>query len=129
MHIRSSWLFVVIAVFSISSTVTSQTSKSNALPKPSKKALKACAALKGVSTDFPRLPSLDKYAISPIVRFDVMENGEVSHVVLERSSGSPEADAALIEGIRQWKYKPQPGCGTRGSLMSVAINLSTQSIP
>jgi TonB family protein len=46
----------------------------------------------------------------PQVAFVVNEDGSVSSIKILKGTGSAKVDAALIQSIQAWKYKPQPGC-------------------
>jgi len=68
--------------------------------------------------DFTRLNRFPKVA------YVVDENGSVSHVRILKGSGSAKVDAGLVKSIREWKYKPQPGC-TFDLSMGVVIDIGS----
>ena len=52
---------------------------------------------------------------SPTVAFNITENGKVEGLALKRSSGVRAYDQAIMKAVKQWTYKPAPGCGVRES--------------
>jgi len=40
------------------------------------------------------------------LRFEVLPNGRVGAVQIDRSAGHPDLDQAAIEAIRQWRFEP-----------------------
>jgi TonB family protein len=53
----------------------------------------------------------ESYTGAPVLRVNIEENGETSHIQLLQSSGIRRLDAMLVSGARQWKYASRPGCG------------------
>jgi TonB family protein len=71
---------------------------------------------------FKLLPN-ESYKRSPIVKYQIQEDGTVAHVVLSRSSGVADIDKKVVGAIADWKYKPRPaGCGTVDTDISVTID-------
>ncbi|HKH98997.1 MAG TPA: TonB family protein [Candidatus Sulfotelmatobacter sp.] len=70
--------------------------------------------------------SFKGYKRSPIVTFDVDESGTVRNARIKRSSGALAADQLALAEVRQWKYKPLPGCGIAESKALVTIDFSSQ---
>ena len=66
----------------------------------------------------------ESYKRSPIVKFLINENGEVTEPTISRSSGIADIDKKLIDAVARWKYKPRPsGCGVIENEMAVTIDL------
>jgi protein TonB len=40
------------------------------------------------------------------LRFEVLPNGRVGSVQVDRSAGHPDLDQAAVEAIRQWRFEP-----------------------
>jgi TonB family protein len=53
----------------------------------------------------------ESYNGAPVLRVNIEENGETSHIQLLQSSGIRRLDAMLVSGARQWKYASRRGCG------------------
>jgi TonB family protein len=71
---------------------------------------------------FKILPK-ETYKRSPIVKFQIQEDGTVSAVAITRSSGVADIDKKLRASVARWKYKPRPaGCGVIETEMSVTID-------
>lgn len=64
------------------------------------------------------------YKRSPIVSFEVDEQGKIQNVTIKRRSGSAAADDLALNFVRHWKYKPRPGCGTLESHALVTIDFT-----
>jgi len=90
------------------SAVTSETS-------PLREQSGKCAVkiLKRLDVKFPDnlIHSGESYNGAPVLRINIEENGETSHIQLLQPSGIRRLDAMLVSNVRQWKYAPRPGCG------------------
>lgn len=64
----------------------------------------------------------EKYKNSPVVAFQIQESGEVTNVVLKRSSGVANIDAHALASIRGLKFNKRPGCGVVESQGDVLIH-------
>ena len=64
----------------------------------------------------------DGFKRSPIVSFEVDEAGTLSRLKIKRRSGSQAADELALAWVREWKYKPRPGCGVLQSEVLVTID-------
>jgi len=53
----------------------------------------------------------ESYSGAPVLRVNIEENGETSHIQLLQTSGIRRLDAMLVSNVRQWKYAPRSGCG------------------
>jgi len=69
----------------------------------------------------------EKYRNAPIVAFDIDPVGNVKNLRLVSSSGIKDIDTKLLEAVGQWRYEPQPGCGTGSIEMSVSIHFDPHS--
>jgi protein TonB len=38
--------------------------------------------------------------------FEVLQNGRVGNVQIERSAGHPDLDEAAVEAIKKWRFEP-----------------------
>jgi len=76
---------------------------------------------------FKTLPN-ESYKGSPIIRYEIQEDGTVSNAVITRQSGLADIDKKFLDAISRWKFKPRPaGCGVMETEMSVTIDwASTQ---
>jgi TonB family protein len=70
--------------------------------------------------------TFEGYKRSPIVTFEIDESGTVSRTKIKRTSGSRSADQLALDEVRQWKFKPLPGCGIVQSEALVTIDFSSQ---
>ena len=50
------------------------------------------------------------YKGSPVLSFQINEDGSVSNVKIIRSSGVRDIDKQTVKTIRGWKYELRPGC-------------------
>ena len=65
----------------------------------------------------------ESYKQSPIIKYQVQEDGTVSNITLTRSSGVADIDKKLRDAIARWEFKPRPvGCGTIETEMVVTID-------
>jgi TonB family protein len=69
--------------------------------------------LKRPDVKFPDnlIHSGESYNGAPVLRVNIEENGETSHIQLLQPSGIRRLDAMLLSNVRQWKYAPRLGCG------------------
>jgi TonB family protein len=86
---------------------------------PKKSVPPECTKLIRVHGSFPKLKGTVKflpkesYKQSPIIKYQVHEDGTVSNITLTRSSGVTDIDKRLRDAIAGWEFKPRPvGCGT-----------------
>jgi TonB family protein len=70
---------------------------------------------------FTFLPN-ESYKRSPIVKFQINEDGTVSNTKIVRSSGVADIDKKVAAVVSSWKYLPGPGCPVIDSEMSVTID-------
>lgn len=48
----------------------------------------------------------ESYRRSPIVKYEIEEDGTVTNAALGRSSGVADIDKKVVDAIANWKYKP-----------------------
>ena len=89
------------------SAVTSETS-------PLREQLGKCTVkiFKRPNLKFPDnlIHSGETYNGTPVLRINIEESVETSHIQLLQRSGIRRLDAMLVSNVRQWKYAPRPGC-------------------
>jgi hypothetical protein len=90
------------------SAVTSETS-----PLREQSGKCAVKVLKRADLKFPDniIHPGESYTGAPLLRINIEENGETSHIQVLQSLGIRRLDAMLVSGARQWKYASRPGCG------------------
>jgi TonB family protein len=64
----------------------------------------------------------ESYKRSPVLKFEIKEDGTVTSIRITRSSGVTDIDRKVTAALRNWKYKPRPGCGTVESETTVTID-------
>jgi TonB family protein len=75
-----------------------------------------CAKTIRVHGSFPTgpfeiLPN-ESYKRSPIIHYEIHEDGTVSNAAVTRTSGVADIDRKLLDAFSRWKFKPRPaGCG------------------
>jgi len=67
-----------------------------------------------------RLPG-ESFRHSPVIAFEIKEDGSISNLRLVRSSGIKDLDKKTMAAVAVWKYKPRPGCGLIESEMTVTV--------
>jgi TonB family protein len=96
--------------------------------EPQKKSVPPeCAKLIRLHGSFPKGPfkflPKESYKGSPLIKYQIQEDGTVSDVLLSRSSGVADIDKKILNAVVRWKYKPRPaGCGIIETEMSVTID-------
>jgi len=71
---------------------------------------------------FKFLPK-ESYKRSPLVKYQIQEDGGVSDATITHSSGVADIDKKFLDAVAHWKYKPRPaGCGVIENEMSVTID-------
>jgi TonB family protein len=64
----------------------------------------------------------ETYRNSPVVKFEILESGEIAHPVLKRSSGVAEVDNYAMKSVQELKFNKRPGCGVIESNMDITID-------
>ena len=64
----------------------------------------------------------EKYVHAPVVSFLITEDGTVHNVKLKRGTGVKKLDEHIVRYVREWKYKPMPGCEGVETTTSVLIH-------
>jgi TonB family protein len=64
----------------------------------------------------------ESYTGSPMVKYDIGEDGSVSNARISRSSGVADIDKKIRAALLGWKFKPRPGCGKIEAEGSVTID-------
>jgi TonB family protein len=87
----------------------------------------SCTKVVRVHGAFPKGPfkklSNETYTRSPMVKYQIEEDGKVTNAMLIRSSGVASIDKAVVDAMGRWKYQPRPkGCGQIETEMSVTID-------
>src|SRR5271170_2540111 len=67
-----------------------------------------CAKLIRVRGSFPNGPFKflpeESYKRSPLIKYQIQEDGTVSDALVSRSSGVVDIDREVLEAIENWKY-------------------------
>jgi len=100
--------------------------KKEPLTKEQKEYSKRCPLImagKWHDLTIKQLRSGEHYQQHPIVSYKIGEDGSVTHVRLERSSGVPRIDKDFVEQTALNRYKPRrAGCGVIETKMSLTID-------
>jgi TonB family protein len=65
----------------------------------------------------------ESYKRSPLIKYQIKEDGTVSNAIVTRSSGVADIDKKILDAVARWKYKPRPvGCAVVDNEMSVTID-------
>ena len=67
-------------------------------------------------------PGEKSTGFSPIIAYQILDTGEVTHAYVKRSSGIADIDTHALTWIRGTKYNPRPGCGVIESQAGVSID-------
>jgi len=71
---------------------------------------------------FKFLPK-EPYRGSPLIKYQIQEDGTVSEATIIRSSGVADIDKRVLNAVTRWKYKPRlVGCGVIETEVSVTID-------
>jgi TonB family protein len=63
----------------------------------------------GPAAPYKFLPN-ESYRQSPVIKFQINEDGSVSNARLVRSSGVKDIDKKVLKAVSSWKYEAVPGC-------------------
>src|SRR5579863_7448414 len=104
-------IVVVLLTLGLATVCWGQDAKKKSVPSECTKTIR-------VHGSFPKwgtikyLPN-EAYKRSPIIKYQIQEDGTVSNVTLNRSSGVADIDKKLRDAVARWEFKPRPvGCGT-----------------
>ena len=64
----------------------------------------------------------EKYIHAPVVTFFIAKDGTVHDVKLKQRTGAKQLDEYMVRYVRQWKYKPIPGCQGVETTRSILIH-------
>jgi len=65
----------------------------------------------------------EEYKTTPVIRFEILESGEIRNAILTRSSGVADTDNAVLTSIKNIRYEERPpGCGILESQATVNID-------
>jgi TonB family protein len=64
----------------------------------------------------------ETYNNSPVVAFEILESGEITHAVLKRSSGVTEVDNYALKSVQELKFNKRPRCGVIESNLDITID-------
>lgn len=71
-----------------------------------------CTKMIRVHGSFPKGPfkflPKESYKGSPLIKYQIQEDGTVSGTILIRSSGVADIDKEVLDAVARWKYKPRP---------------------
>jgi TonB family protein len=86
-----------------------------------------CTKVIRVNGSFPKGPFTflpkESYKGSPLIKYQIQEDGSVSDAKIARGSGVVDIDKKVLDAVAHWKYKPRAvGCGTIEIEMSVTID-------
>ena len=63
------------------------------------------------------------YKHSPVVAYEILESGEITHTILKRSSGINEIDKYALQWVQELKFNKRRGCGVVDSTADITIDL------
>jgi TonB family protein len=110
----------VLLTLGLVTTCWSQDSQKKSVPPE-------CTKTTRVHGSFPKgpfktLPN-ESYKRSPVIKYEIQEDGTVSNAAITRRSGVADIDKKCLDAISHWKFKPRPaGCGVIETEMSVTID-------
>jgi TonB family protein len=64
----------------------------------------------------------ETYRNSPVVAYEILESGEITHIVLKRSSGVAEVDDYALKCVQELKFNKRPGCGVIESNLDITVD-------
>jgi TonB family protein len=111
---------VVLLTLALANACWGQDSQKKVLPPECTKSIRVHGSLpKG---PFKTLPN-ESYKRSPVIKYEIQEDGTVSSAAITRRSGVADIDKKFLDAISHWKFKPRPaGCGVIETEMSVTID-------
>jgi TonB family protein len=111
---------VAFLTLGLASACCAQTAQKKSVPTECTKIIRVHDSLpKG---PFKTLPG-ESYKRSPVIKYQIQEDGTVSNAIVTRSSGVADIDKKELDAIARWKYKARPvGCGVIETEMTVTID-------
>ena len=111
---------VVLLTIGLGSACWAQDTEKKSVPAECTKTIR-------VHGSFPKGPfrflSKESYKGSPLIKYQIQEDGTVSNATITRSSGVADIDKKVLDAVTRWKYKPRPvGCGVIETEMSVTFD-------
>jgi hypothetical protein len=65
-----------------------------------------------------------KFRHSPLLTYEVLDSGKVSHTLVKRGSGVVDIDAYALRSVQALRYTDRPGCGSVGYQIVVTIDFT-----
>ena len=111
---------VVVLTLGLVSTCRAQDAEKKSVPAECTKTIRVHGSVpKG---PFKLLPK-ESYKASPLINYQIQEDGTVSNASITRSSGVADIDKKILDAVARWKYKPRPvGCGVIETEMSLTFD-------
>ena len=111
---------IMLLTFALGSSCWGQDAQKQSLPV-------SCTKLVRVHGAFPKGPfkwqPKETYKRSPVIKYQIQEDGTVSDAIITRSSGVVDIDKKVLAAVARWRYKPRPaGCGPIETEMSLTID-------
>jgi TonB family protein len=75
-----------------------------------------------VCVDHVKLKLGERYRRSPVVAFEVGEDGTINNLKIVRTSGVSRIDKAVLSDVSNWSFKPRQHCGVVDVTVDVTID-------
>jgi TonB family protein len=113
---------VVLLTIILGCACWGQEAQKKSVPPESAKAIRVRGPIPNGPFEF--LPK-ESYKGSPLIKFQIQEEGKVSGALISRSSGVADIDKKVLDAVARWRYKPRPaGCGAIDTEVSVTIDFA-----
>jgi TonB family protein len=111
---------VALLTFGLATACWGQNAQKKSVPTECTKVIRVHGSFpKG---PFKTLPK-ESYKRSPVINYQIQEDGTVSNAIVTRSSGVADIDKKELDAIARWKYKARPvGCGVIDTEVTVTID-------
>ena len=113
---------VAVALFTLGlgSTCRAQDAEKKSVPAECTRTIRVHGSVP--EGPFKFLPK-ESYKRSPLIKYQIQEDGTVSNATITRSSGVADIDKKVLDAVARWKYKPRPvGCGVIETEMSLTFD-------